>query len=165
MKLHLGSILLVAACHHAPSATTPPPAGATPTAITWLVTNEQPEESLRHRVQLRVGEHLYDLPEQKGGLMPENQAICGNSQYPKVNGEISKIVFYIGGASGFTAKHESPGAIRIHQFQATDGLCSPGECPDTDKIVATIAVPRDATFTDAIEVSEPGSAPKPFACR
>ncbi len=90
------------------------------------------------------------LPPETGNLTPHNQVMCRTGAYPLERGELAKITFYEGGASGYFVKRAKPDLLEIHHWWMTDGACEDPKthemtaCPGEDIVRASFHVPADA---------------------
>ena len=102
------------------------------------------------------------LPPETGNLNSYNQIMCRTSAYPLDKGELGKLTFYEGGASGYVIRRGAADVLEIHAWSQTDGACeSPTHqlvaCPVEDKRVARLHVPASVKVTGgAILLTEHG---------
>jgi hypothetical protein len=111
-----------------------------------------------------------ELKAETGNLFSYNQIMCRTGAYTLTRGELAKLTFYEGGASGYLVKRPQPGALEIHSWWMSDGACEDpkthqlGACPGEDKVRATLAVPASAKITGgAIVLLEHGKR-VPLVC-
>ena len=79
--------------------------------------------------------------------------------------EVSKVVFYEGGATTYSVTREKPDTLVVKAVMSSDGACGDASCKDQGKVLQTIAIPADATVTDKIEIVDAKGTTTPFACQ
>ena len=92
------------------------------------------------------------LPPETGNLNSYNQVMCRTGAYPLGKGELGKLTFYEGGASGYAIRRGAADVLEIHSWSQTDGACeSPTHqlvaCPVEDKLRARLHVPANVKVT------------------
>jgi hypothetical protein len=141
--------------------------------LTWQVmVDPKDPEGFHSLVTLLVNdknkETRYDAGRGVGFASAYNQAICGDSQYPKNKNEISKIVLYEGGATVVAIVKKGSRYLLTKRFE-TDGACEdrdghPAPCPPGKP--TTIAKVRlsSATIDESIVVKNDTGQWVPFDC-
>ncbi len=110
------------------------------------------------------------LKPETGNLSPYNQVMCRTSAYPLVRGELAKITFYEGGASGYFVKRPKPDLLEIHHWWMTDGACEDPkthqfvQCPGEDTVTASLAIPADVKISGGGVVTIEHGKRVPVAC-
>jgi hypothetical protein len=110
------------------------------------------------------------LKAETGNLFSYNQIMCRTGAYTLTKGELAKLTFYEGGASGYFVTRSTPAQLEIHGWWMSDGACEDpktgqlGACPGEDKVRATLPVPADVKITGgAIVLLEHGKR-VPLVC-
>ena len=111
------------------------------------------------------------LEPETGNLNSYNQIICHTGAYPLVKGELAKLTFYEGGASGYLVKRGATAdVLEIHWWAQTDGACeSPtthqlGACPVEDELRGQLHIPAKAKLTGGSIFFEDHGKQVPVVC-
>jgi hypothetical protein len=111
-----------------------------------------------------------ELKPETGNLFSYNQIMCRTGAYTLGKGELAKLTFYEGGASGYLVKRPRPEQLEIHAWWMSDGACEDPQshaidaCPGEDKVRATLDIPATAKLTGgAIVLLEHGKR-VPLVC-
>jgi hypothetical protein len=147
--------------------------------LTWAVGADRPNpkdpDGLPLRpvdleVKLGGATRRISLKPQTGGLSPMNQVMCQTSAYPLTKGQLAKITFYEGGASGYSVSRPAPTVLRISRWSVTDGACEDPKthdltaCPVDESAVSTVDIPASAKLVGgAIATMDHGKRVR-FSC-
>ena len=166
IKMLLVSSLALAACHGGKTPVAPTTAAA---VLQWKL--HPLADAGTTGVDLVVADgkksQTITLAAATGAVMPINQSFCAGTAYPLRDGQLAKLTFYSGGATGYVVEQPAGATeLSIYSWSQSDGACDGGKaCPEDKKLVTTVPVAAGSKFSETIVTAGTDGTQTPFACK